>query len=308
MYCSSDCDRRAARHRGRPASTPRRSTARPSADAEGGDDARPARATEACAELRARTGATRSGDVTEPGGHEYSDDSDRTEWPIGYRADAPRAVRAPRYCCHDPGQLSTSSTSSPGASCCPSTPMASQPHSPAGRSRGYCGFDPDGAEPARGQPVPVMGLMHLQRAGHRPIALVGGGTGMIGDPSGKSSERRAAVARGRSRRTPRRSRRSSSASSTSRARRPRAWRNNADWLAPLALLDFLRDTGQALHGQLHAGEGLGEVAARRRHLVHRVLVHAAAGVRLPRAAPARWASRCRSAAATSGATSRRASS
>src|SRR5688572_29470874 len=59
----------------------------------------------------------------------------------------------------------------------------------AGQVTGYCGFDPTASSLHVGNLVPVMALMHLQRAGHRPIALVGGGTGMIGDPSGKSSER-----------------------------------------------------------------------------------------------------------------------
>ena len=53
----------------------------------------------------------------------------------------------------------------------------------------YCGFDPTARSLHLGHLVPVMGLAHLQRAGHRPIALVGGGTGMIGDPSGKAAER-----------------------------------------------------------------------------------------------------------------------
>lgn len=54
---------------------------------------------------------------------------------------------------------------------------------------GYCGFDPTAPSLHVGHLVQIMGLVHLQRAGHRPIALVGGGTGMIGDPSGRSSER-----------------------------------------------------------------------------------------------------------------------
>ena len=53
----------------------------------------------------------------------------------------------------------------------------------------YAGFDPTASSLHVGHLVPVMGLAHLQRAGHRPIALVGGGTGMIGDPSGKTAER-----------------------------------------------------------------------------------------------------------------------
>ncbi|MBU6367693.1 MAG: tyrosine--tRNA ligase, partial [Gemmatimonadetes bacterium] len=50
----------------------------------------------------------------------------------------------------------------------------------AGPVRAYCGFDPTASSLHVGNLVPVMGLVHLQRAGHRPIALVGGGTGMIG--------------------------------------------------------------------------------------------------------------------------------
>src|SRR5205085_4932160 len=54
---------------------------------------------------------------------------------------------------------------------------------------GYVGFDPTASSLHVGNLVPIMGLAHLQRSGHRPIALVGGGTGLIGDPSGKASER-----------------------------------------------------------------------------------------------------------------------
>jgi tyrosyl-tRNA synthetase len=62
-------------------------------------------------------------------------------------------------------------------------------HFAAGPVAGYCGFDPTASSLHVGSLVPIMGLVHLQRAGHRPVALVGGGTGMIGDPSGKASER-----------------------------------------------------------------------------------------------------------------------
>ncbi|RYZ46361.1 MAG: tyrosine--tRNA ligase [Sphingobacteriales bacterium] len=54
---------------------------------------------------------------------------------------------------------------------------------------GYIGFDPTSDSLHIGSLVPILLLMHLQKAGHRPIALVGGATGMIGDPSGKSDER-----------------------------------------------------------------------------------------------------------------------
>ena len=50
----------------------------------------------------------------------------------------------------------------------------------------YIGFDPTGSSLHVGSLMPIMGLVHLQRAGHHPIVLVGGGTGLIGDPSGKT--------------------------------------------------------------------------------------------------------------------------
>ncbi len=53
----------------------------------------------------------------------------------------------------------------------------------------YAGFDPSADSLHLGHLIPVIGLMHFQRAGHRPIAVVGGATGMVGDPSGKDQER-----------------------------------------------------------------------------------------------------------------------
>ena len=54
---------------------------------------------------------------------------------------------------------------------------------------GYIGFDPTADSLHIGSLVPILLLVHLQKAGHRPVALVGGATGMVGDPSGKSEER-----------------------------------------------------------------------------------------------------------------------
>jgi tyrosyl-tRNA synthetase len=59
----------------------------------------------------------------------------------------------------------------------------------AGMVRGYIGFDPTADSLGVGNLVQMMTLLHFQRAGHKPFALVGGATGMVGDPSGKSEER-----------------------------------------------------------------------------------------------------------------------
>lgn len=113
----------------------------------------------------------------------------------------------------------------------------------SGGTAGYCGFDASGSSLHIGHLVPVMGLTHLQRAGHRPVALVGGGTGMIGDPSGRSAERNlltleqvaenAAGIQGQLERF----------LDFSGAHAARLC-NNADWLLSLGLVDFLRDTGK----------------------------------------------------------------
>jgi tyrosyl-tRNA synthetase len=113
----------------------------------------------------------------------------------------------------------------------------------AGPITAYIGFDPTAASLHVGSLVPVMGLAWLQRFGHTPIALVGGGTGMVGDPSGKRKERpilapdeidRNAQAIGRQ------LARFLAFEGANAAR----LRNNADWLRHLRLIDFLRDTGK----------------------------------------------------------------
>lgn len=107
----------------------------------------------------------------------------------------------------------------------------------------YCGFDPTASSLHVGNLIPVMGLVHLQRAGHRPIALVGGGTGMIGDPSGRSSERSLQTLETIA---------ENAESIRGQLARfldfegPKAAKltNNVEWLSSLSLLDFLRDTGK----------------------------------------------------------------
>ena len=60
----------------------------------------------------------------------------------------------------------------------------------AGQGSCYIGFDPTASSLHVGSLVPIMSLAHMQREGYRPIALVGGGTGLVGDPSGKTEMRK----------------------------------------------------------------------------------------------------------------------
>lgn len=116
-------------------------------------------------------------------------------------------------------------------------------HLAAGATSVYCGFDPTAPSLHVGNLVPVMGLVHLQRAGHRPVALVGGATGMVGDPSGKSAERTLQsldVIEHNATLIGAQLERFLDFSGPHAARLA----NNADWLGPLGLLDFLRTTGK----------------------------------------------------------------
>jgi tyrosyl-tRNA synthetase len=108
---------------------------------------------------------------------------------------------------------------------------------------GYAGFDPTAPSLHVGSLVPVMGLVHLQRAGHRPIALVGGGTGLIGDPSGKASERPlsdASVVAANAAGIRSQLERFLDFGGPSGARMV----DNAEWLTQLAAIDFMRDVGK----------------------------------------------------------------
>lgn len=108
---------------------------------------------------------------------------------------------------------------------------------------GYVGFDPTARSLHIGSLIPIMGLVHLQRSGGRPIAVVGGGTGMIGDPSGKSAERTfltqdALEENITGLRTQLEHFLDFSGSNAT------LMVNNLDWLGSLNLMDFLRDIGK----------------------------------------------------------------
>lgn len=108
----------------------------------------------------------------------------------------------------------------------------------------YCGFDPTADSLHIGHLLPVTMLKRFQLAGHRPIALIGGGTGMIGDPSGRTSERslnteevvhgfaaslEAQLAK---------------LLEFERGENAAVARNNHDWLSDITIIDFLRDVGK----------------------------------------------------------------
>jgi tyrosyl-tRNA synthetase len=112
-----------------------------------------------------------------------------------------------------------------------------------GELSAYAGFDPTASSLHIGNLVPVMGLAHLQRAGHRPIALVGGGTGLIGDPSGKASERQLASVEDiekNARSIEKQLERFLDFTGPKAAR----MRDNAEWLRPLKAVEFMRDVGK----------------------------------------------------------------
>jgi tyrosyl-tRNA synthetase len=111
----------------------------------------------------------------------------------------------------------------------------------------YVGFDPTADSLHVGNLVPVMGAAWLQRFGHTPIILIGAGTGMIGDPSGKRDER-PILPLEQIDRNAEAIRQQLTRFLSFEGSRPNAarMRNNADWLRQLRLMDFLRDTGKHL--------------------------------------------------------------
>jgi len=117
-------------------------------------------------------------------------------------------------------------------------------HFAKGPVTAYCGFDPTAPSLQLGKLMPLMLLANLQRAGHRPIVLMGGGTGLIGDPSGKSSER-PLLSKEQIRENVRRQR-DQSARFLDFGTGPTAalLLDNAKWLGEQRLIDFLRDVGK----------------------------------------------------------------
>ena len=117
-------------------------------------------------------------------------------------------------------------------------------HFAKGPVTAYCGFDPTAPSLQLGNLMPLMLLRHLQLHGHRPIVLMGGGTGLIGDPSGQRSERplltREQLGEHLRRMRDQMARFLEIGPGASSA----LVLDNAKWLTPLPLIDFLRDVGK----------------------------------------------------------------
>lgn len=113
------------------------------------------------------------------------------------------------------------------------------------RVSGYIGFDPTADSLGVGNLVQVMTLLHFQEAGHRPIALVGGATGMVGDPSGKSAERNLLSADDLEKNLAGQ-RKQLERFLDFNAKDGALLVNNYDWFKEMRFLDFIRDAGKHL--------------------------------------------------------------
>ncbi len=109
---------------------------------------------------------------------------------------------------------------------------------------GYIGFDPTSDSLGVGNLVQVMTLLHFQQAGHKPIALVGGATGMVGDPSGKSQERNLLSEDILQSNLNAQKKQLEKFLDFNCGERSAEIVNNYDWFKGLGFLDFIRDTGK----------------------------------------------------------------
>ncbi len=117
-------------------------------------------------------------------------------------------------------------------------------HLASGPVTAYIGFDPSAPSLHVGSLLPILALARIQRLGHRPLAIVGGGTGLIGDPSGKTQER-VLLDKETVHRNMLTIREQLGRFLDFEVREnPALLVNNADWLCPMPLIDFLRDIGK----------------------------------------------------------------
>src|SRR5437016_7934086 len=108
----------------------------------------------------------------------------------------------------------------------------------------YIGFDPSAPSLHVGSLLPVMGLARLQRFGHTPIAIAGGGTGLIGDPSGKTKERQLLTHEQVEANLEGIKAQLGRFLDFNATNNPARIVNNAEWLGPITMMEFLRDVGK----------------------------------------------------------------
>lgn len=113
-----------------------------------------------------------------------------------------------------------------------------------GISAGYIGFDPTADSLHVGHLVQIMTLVHFQRAGHKPYALVGGATGMVGDPSGKSQERNLLDAETLQHNVSCVQNQLAKFLDFNDSANGAVMVNNYDWFENMSFLDFIRDVGK----------------------------------------------------------------
>jgi tyrosyl-tRNA synthetase len=111
-------------------------------------------------------------------------------------------------------------------------------------SGGYIGFDPTADSLHIGSLVQIMTLVHFQRAGHKPYALVGGATGMVGDPSGKSQERKLLDTDTLNHNVACVRKQLEQFLDFDAAENAAEMVNNYDWFQGLSFLEFIRDVGK----------------------------------------------------------------
>ncbi len=110
---------------------------------------------------------------------------------------------------------------------------------------GYVGFDPTADSLHIGSLVPILLLVHMQKAGHKPVALVGGATGMVGDPSGKSAERNLLDETTLAKNVAGIKAQLEKFLDFDTSKQNAAlMTNNYDWFKTISFIDFLRDTGK----------------------------------------------------------------
>ena len=158
---------------------------------------------------------------------------------------------------------------------------------------GYIGFDPTADSLHVGSLLPITLLMRLQRAGHKPYALVGGATGMIGDPSGKSQERNLLdMETIESNCAGIKKQLEKFLDFNADAPNGAVMVNNYDWFRGISFLDFIRDAGKHISVNYMLAKDSVQKTPGDRYVFHRVYLPADTGIRLllfmpqPQRAPA----------------------